>query len=129
MSVPDEIHVANLALNAHVGVTAQERARPQRLTVWLTIRPTHDFDGLGDRIENTVNYSSVCQAVRALAADPRERRLIETFALEIADTILARFEHCAAVAVELRKYVLPDTDYVAVRLSRTRLAAAQEPRP
>ena len=65
----------------------------------------------------------MCQVLRELAAAERERRLIETFALEIAETVLSRFGACAAVDVDLRKYVLPDTDYVAVRLSRFRPAA------
>ncbi len=116
MHPPDQILVANLELHARVGVTNAEQARPQRLTVWLTLTPSRGFVGLDDDIENTVNYSAVCAVVRALASE-HARRLIETLAEDIATTILARFA-CAAVEVELRKYVLPDTDYVAVRLSR-----------
>lgn len=118
MPVTDEIHVANLALNVRVGVTDEEQAQPQRLTVSLTLRPMRGFAGLEDRIENTVNYAAVCAAVRALAAD-HPRRLIETLALDVAGEILARFA-VASVEVELRKYILPDTDYVAVRLARSR---------
>ncbi len=117
----DQIHVASLELPVRIGVTARERTFPQRLTVSLTLHPRHGFGGLEDRIERTINYSAVCQTLRELAAADRERCLIETFALEIAETVLARFDLCAAVDVDLRKYVLPDTDYVAVRLSRSRL--------
>ena len=63
--------------------------------------------------------------MRALAA-ARPRRLIETLALDIAGEILARFA-VASVDVELRKYILPDTDYVAVRLSRHRPADSPAP--
>ena len=121
MPAPDEIHVSNLALNLHVGVSDEERAQTQRLTVSLVLRPSHGFFGLDDRIENTVNYAAVCAAVRALAATP-PRRLIETLALDIASEILERFA-VASVDVELRKFILPDTDYVAVRLSRQRATA------
>ena len=121
MPAPDLILVSNLELHARIGVTDDEQSRPQRLTVSLTITPAHGFDGLDDRLENTVNYSAVCKAVRALAATEGPRRLIETLAGDIAATVLARFD-CAAVEVELRKYILPDTDYVAVRLSRQRPA-------
>ena len=114
----DLIHIENLELPVRIGVMARERMFPQKLTLSLTLHPRHGFDGLEDRIENTINYSAVCQALRALAAADRERRLIETFALEIADAVLSGFEACAAVDVELRKYILPDTDYVAVRLTR-----------
>ena len=119
----DQIHVASLELPVRIGVTENERTFPQRLTVSLTLYPQDGFTRLEDRIENTINYSAVCQALRELAAADRERRLIETFALEIAEAVLARFDACAAVDVDLRKYVLPDTDYVAVRLSRSRSAA------
>ena len=119
----DQIHVASLELPVRIGVTARERTFPQKLTVSLTLHPQHGFDGLEDQIENTINYSAVCQALRELAAADRERRLIETFALEIAEAVLTRFDACAAVDVDLRKYILPDTDYVAVRLSRSRAAA------
>ena len=118
MPAADEIHVSNLALNIHVGVSDEEQARTQRLTVSMTIRPLRGFVDLQDRIENTVNYSAVCAAIRALAAT-HPRRLIETLATEIAETILARFP-VASVEVELRKYILPDTAYVAVRLTRHR---------
>ena len=114
----DEIHVSNLALHIHVGVTDEEQARTQRLTASMTIRPVRGFADLQDRIEHTVNYSAVCAAIRKLAAT-HPRRLIETLASEIAETILTRFP-VASVDVELRKYILPDTDYVAVRLTRHR---------
>ncbi len=120
MSTPDQIIVSNLELHARIGVTDAEQSRPQRLTVSLVLTPARGFDNLDDRIEGTVNYSSVCKAVRELAAAGPPRRLIETLAGDIAARVLARFEPCAAVEVELRKYILPDTDYVAVRLSRRR---------
>ena len=122
MPAADEIHVSNLALSIHVGVTDEEQSRRQHLTVSLTLRPTRGFTDLKDQIENTVNYAAVCAAVRALAAT-HPRRLIETLAAEIAETILARFP-VDSVDVELRKYILPDTDYVAVRLTRNRSPAA-----
>ncbi len=114
----DEIHVASLALSVRIGVTDRERAEPQRLTVSLVLRPAGAFAGLEDRIDRTINYSAVCAAVRTLAADGEPRKLIETFAGDIAATILTNFPACAEVDVELRKYILPDTDYVAVRLTR-----------
>ncbi len=118
MSAPDEIHVSNLALNIRVGVTDEEQAQAQRVTVSLTLRPLRGFADLGDRIENTVNYAAVCAAVRTLSA-AHPRRLIETLALDIAGEILTRFA-VGSVEIELRKYILPDTDYVSVRLSRQR---------
>ena len=117
---PDEIHIANLALSVCIGVTDRERAASQRLTVSLVLRPAGGCTGLEDRIERTINYSAVCAAVRTLAAGAEPRKLIETFAEDIATAVLTGFPACTQVDVELRKYVLPDTDYVAVRLTRRR---------
>ncbi len=114
----DEIHVAGLALNVRIGVTERERAAPQKLMVSLTLRPTGGFAGLDDQIENALNYSAVCATVRALVNTAEPRRLIETFAEDIAAAVLTEFPLCAEISVELRKFVVPDTDYVAVRLTR-----------
>src|SRR6266853_1783154 len=74
------------------------------------------FRELGDDLRNTVDYFAVCQAVKALAG-ARPRRLIETLAEEIAAAVLRDFA-VAAVEVELRKFILPDTAFVAVKLRR-----------
>lgn len=116
--MPDLIHVAQLALTTHIGVPEAERAAPQRLTVSLTLEPGHDFRQLEDELGRTVDYFAVCEAVKTLAAG-RSRRLIETLAEEIAAHLLERFP-LVAVEVELRKYILPETEYVAVRLRRKR---------
>lgn len=112
----DQIHIAQLELAAHIGVPDEERAAPQRLTASLVIEPARDFSALDDEIENTVDYFTVCRAVQALAAE-RPRKLIETLAQEIASLVLGRFA-VRVVEVELRKYILPDTEFVAVRLRR-----------
>lgn len=114
----DAIIIQELELAARIGVPAEERATPQRLTVSLRIEPEQGFSALGDEIERTVDYFAVCEAIKALAAE-RPRRLIETLADEIAALALGRFA-VAAVEVELRKFILPDTAFVAVRMRRER---------
>ena len=118
MFTPDQILISNLEFRTRIGVTQVERAHKQRLSVSLVLTPRYGFDNLGDDIANTVNYSAVRKAVIALATGSA-RQLIETLAREIAELVLTQFA-CVAVEVELRKYVLADTDYVAVRLSRQR---------
>jgi dihydroneopterin aldolase len=114
----DVVLVRGLELRGCIGVTEAERQTPQRLTVSLVMEPIHGFDGVGDDLAHTVNYSAVCRVVRALAGTGH-RQLLETLALEIAGAVLGQFA-CAAVEVELRKYVLPDTEHVAVRIVRRR---------
>ncbi len=118
MNAPDEIRIASLELRAHVGVPAAERKKAQRLTVSLTMVPVHEFGAMDDDVVNTIDYAAVAKAIRKLAAE-RPRKLIETLAEEIAELVLDQFV-CRHVALELRKYVLPETEYVAVRLRRTK---------
>jgi dihydroneopterin aldolase len=114
--VTDVIHVQELELSARIGVPDGERAVAQRLCVNLTLYPKRGFSGLDDGVENTVDYFVVTRAVKEFAGQ-RECRLIETLAEEIAELLLRRFP-LSAVEVELRKFILPDTAYVAVRLRR-----------
>lgn len=115
----DQIFVSNLELFPRIGITPEEREKPQRLTVTLVLHPRRGFTGLNDRIENTVDYAQVCIKTAALAGD-RERNLVETLAEDIAQMLLEDFA-LAAVEIELRKYILPETEFVAVKIRRDAL--------
>ena len=115
-SEPDLIVIDQLELSARIGVPEQERAQPQRLTATVTLQPQHDFSAFEDRIENTVDYHRVCLAIQALAAE-KSRRLLETLAEDIARMLLHDFS-LVAVEVELRKFILRDTNFVAVKIRR-----------
>ncbi|MBJ7392526.1 MAG: dihydroneopterin aldolase [Chthoniobacterales bacterium] len=116
---PDAILVNGLELTAHIGVPDAERVEAQRLTLNLVLVPSAPLSDLGDELERTVDYYALTRRVRQLAG-ARPRRLIETLAEEICSCVLEEFS-VRAVEVELRKYILPDTEYVAVRLSRESL--------
>ena len=116
---PERIFVRGLEVHAAVGVPDGERARSQRLEVDVEITPAHPFAALGDDLARTVNYSAVARGVRAEAA-ARPRRLIETLADDLAARLLADFPNAAAVALEVRKFVLPRCAHVAVRAERRR---------
>lgn len=112
----DTILIRSLELSARIGVPEEERANPQRLTVSLALEPQAGFAGLGDDITRAVDYFQVCLAVKELAK-ARPRALIETLAEEIAALLLERFPLRAA-EVELRKFILSDTEFVAVKIRR-----------
>jgi dihydroneopterin aldolase len=114
--MPDQIVVSQLELSSNVGVPEAERAEAQRLTVSLRLTPKRGFSELADEITNTVDYFVLTRRVRQVAAE-RPRKLIETLVTEIADCVLREFA-VRHVEVELRKYILPDTEYVAVKVSR-----------
>ncbi len=113
---PDQIVIRNLTVHAHIGVPDEERQTPQRLTVSLVMEPKLDFWAMNDDIRNTIDYAAVCEAVKTIAA-ARPRKLIETLAEEIASELLANFP-IWRLTLELHKYILPDTEYVAVRIDR-----------
>lgn len=115
--MPDQIHIEQLELSAHIGVPDDERLEAQRLTVNLTLEPRRGFSDLGDEFANTVDYFAVSRAVQHLAAS-HPRHLIETLAEEIATYILSHYP-VSNVHVELRKYILQDTAHVAVCLCRS----------
>ena len=121
----DRILIDRLELSSHIGVPDEERAAAQRLTVNLVLEPLRDFTALGDALENTVDYFLVCAEIKALSL-VRPRRLLETLAEDIATLLLARFP-LRAVEVELRKYILPDTAFVAISLTRAREAHPAAP--
>ncbi len=116
--VDDSIIVSQLEVRAHVGVAAAERGAAQRLTVSLRLVPERGLGELGEDVANTVDYAVVCAAVRH-EAEAKPRRLIETLAEEIAALLLRRFP-LRAVEVEVRKYIIPGTEYVAVGIRRER---------
>ena len=114
----DAIHIDELELSVRVGVPDDERMQPQRLTVSVTMWPRSGFDHLDDQLAKTVNYAAVCREVKELVAH-RTDKLIETLAAAIASHLLTTFP-LDRIQIELRKFILPDVNYVAVILSRER---------
>jgi dihydroneopterin aldolase len=107
----DRIHIEALEVSACVGVPEDERSLE-----------THGpLTGLNDEIARTIDYFEVCHAAQIIAAE-RPRKLIETVAEEIANGLLARFA-LRSVHVELRKYVLPETAFVAVHIHKWKPSA------
>jgi dihydroneopterin aldolase len=116
--VNDEVHIEGLELFAHVGVPDEERSAPQRLSFHLNFCPVRSFSELNDEISKAVNYAVVCAEVKKFV-DARRDRLIETLANALALHLLEAFE-IRKITVELRKYILPETEFVSVTVTRER---------
>ena len=114
LSVIDRIHIEQLEVHGRVGVPDSERAEPQRLGLNVTLWPK--IAELRDNIANTVNYSAVAECAKEFV-NQSDYKLIETLAEEMAAYLLAQFNLCK-VAVEVRKFVLPDANYVSVTAVR-----------
>src|SRR6476620_6156901 len=114
----DSIRIQRLETQAYIGVPEDERASPQRLTFHLTPWPIRSSQDLQDEIERAVDYAAVCVEVKKFV-ETRRDKLIETLANALALHLLEVFE-LRRVAIELRKYILPDVEFVSVRVTRER---------
>ncbi len=114
----NEIVIKGLRFMAHVGVPDAEIAHAQELLADIVFVPLTSFQDLGDEIAATVDYDAAACRAAAIAVE-KPRRLIETLAEDIACGLLEEFP-ARSVAVEIRKFILPQTEYVAVRCLRER---------
>ncbi len=115
---PDEIEIRRLQVETHIGVPDEERAEPQTLWISIWMRPGQGFSCLQDNVENTVDYHAVSLAIADLAAS-KARHLIETFATDIAEFLLSTYP-LESVDVKVEKKILPNADFVAVKITRSR---------
>lgn len=112
----DIVRLEQIELLAHIGVPDDERSRPQRLTVSVTFWPTKQAGELNDDIDQAVNYAEVCEEVRRFVQSRRDR-LVETLANALAEDLLATFA-IRRITIELRKYILPEVEFVSVTVTR-----------
>jgi 7,8-dihydroneopterin aldolase/epimerase/oxygenase len=116
--VNDHIHIRRLEVFAHIGVPDEERSSAQRLGFNLTLWPLRPMGDVQDDIARAVNYAAVCSEVKKFV-EARRDKLIETLANALAAHLLERFE-IRRITVELRKYILPQVEFVSVTLTRER---------
>lgn len=114
--MPDTIEIRRLKVSTHIGVPDEERADAQPLWITARLQPGQGFEGLGDSIDHTIDYQAVAEQLSELAAQ-RPRHLIETLAVEAADHLLGNHP-LREVWIRIEKQILPNTDCVAVEVSR-----------
>ena len=112
-----KITISDLEVHFRVGVPPEERAHPQRLLITTELELNLEAAAQSDEIHTTIDYYEVAQQIIALGNN-RTWKLIETLAGDIGELILARF-HPKSVSVTVKKFVLPNTAYVAVRLTKS----------
>ena len=112
----DTITISDLEVFYHVGVPDTERANAQRLL--LTVEMELDFTAAAksDDLTKTVDYFAVSQRLLRFG-EGQSWKLIEKLAADIADIILKEFK-VGRVTVEVKKFIIPQTRHVSVRLTR-----------
>ena len=111
-----QIHIEQLELFARLGVPEAERAAPQRLIANITLWPARDFRELHDDVARTVNYSTLSNETKKFAAATSDK-LLESLAHRLAQHLLKTFP-IRQITLELRKFPLPDAQYVSVTVTR-----------
>ena len=90
-SAATSIEVTGLSLYTHHGVSDAEQEIGQRLVIDLRFDVGPCDATVTDRVEDTVDYGSVCEFV-ALVAGRRSYRTLEALCTEIANQLLENFE-------------------------------------
>jgi dihydroneopterin aldolase len=111
-----KISIVDLEVHYCIGVSDEERSRPQRLL--LTVEMSVDFfaAALSDRVEQTINYQAVADELLQFG-NGRSWRLLEKLVSNIADRIMAEYKP-DSVFVEAKKFVIPQARYVVVSATR-----------
>lgn len=115
----DSIIVRNLRVRGRVGVTEEERARPQLLIIGIEIASDLRRPGMSDDLNDTVDYGRVTAEIADLVANTTSS-LLENVAEKIAAHIAA-MKGVNGVSVEVAKDAPPieqEVGGVAVRIER-----------
>ena len=113
----DLIRIVDFEVFAHIGVTEDERRAAQRLLITLEMTvASFAHAAKTDDLARTVNYYDVAQRL-ALITSKRPRKLLETLAEEIATEVLKNYP-MQKLTLEIKKFILPGTQYVSVKIER-----------
>jgi FolB domain-containing protein len=113
-----KITIVDLEVFYSVGVSDEEREKPQRLL--LTVDMTFDFSSaaVSDRVEKTINYQEVVDELLRYG-DGRSWKLIERLVTNIADKLLDDYAP-QSVLVEVKKFSIPQAAFVSASVGKTR---------
>ena len=121
------ITIVDLEVFYRVGISEEERAKPQRLLLTLDIKFDFSSAAVSGRIGRTIDYYEVTLRLLKLG-EKRSWRLIESVATDVADRILSEF-HPENVTVEVKKFSIPEAHYVSVTLTKQRPLPENYQRP
>lgn len=120
MESADRIELTGLEFLAVVGVLPEERDRAQPLRMDLVVQVDLSAAGVSDRLDDTVDYGGLCDAVVDVATGEHPD-LLEHLAAVVADAALSFDARIAAVEVSIAKLRPPvphSLDLAGVRITR-----------
>lgn len=93
------IGIEGLAISCTIGCIESERAVEQ--TILLDCRIECDFSVIQDALETTVDYVQVADLAHTLSR--KNFYLIETFAMQLAEAVLATFSQVTSCFIRIKK--------------------------
>jgi dihydroneopterin aldolase len=117
--VSDTIRIRGLQVQTRVGVTPEERARPQIVVVDLEVSADLARAAASDSLEDTIDYAVLTTTVADVIRSS-EARLLEHLASTVV-SVVSRMDGVLGVTVEIAKRPPPvdeRVDAVGVRIER-----------
>ena len=113
------IEIVGLSLFTHHGVSDAEREIGQRLVLDVRFDVGEPDALITDRVEDTVDYAEVCQAI-ALVAQQRSYKTLERLCAVIADRLATQFgAHSVSVKASKPEPPIPlNVDEISVEVWR-----------
>lgn len=106
------IEIKDIEVAYRIGVPDEERAEPQRLTVTVCMETPFAQAALSDSIDDTIDYFEVSERIKRFG-EGKSWKLLEKLVVDMAQWIQRDFQP-VRVSVEIKKYILRDTQYVSV---------------
>ncbi len=100
VAAAQRIVVRDLTVSSSIGVSSEERARPQRIRINREVEIEPRIP-ISDKIAEVANYGPLVGRVRAICSESRAR-LLETLAAEVAKTCFLD-DKVRAVSVRIEK--------------------------
>ena len=113
----DKIIISGLKFPVSIGLTEKERKTKQRIIFDVSLFSNLEKAGASDKVEDTINYSDVCQEVKKIAS--QEYKTLEALAHQVASKIKTLFQVEVTVLVvkpgALKRF---SAKYAAVEVTR-----------
>jgi len=110
------ISIKSQSIVTTIGVSKEEQAVAQHLLCDVCFAGSYQLENLQDDLAATIDYAHVYQRVHEIAGE-HPRKLIETLADDITLSLLREFK-LRWIELTIRKFILPNTEYVAVKVRR-----------
>lgn len=113
----DRISIKNLILETKIGVTEEERAKPQKLSFTITVWADLSYPGQTDLFESTLSYAKIKKWIIQQSVESR-CRLLETLGRNILDFDFPSPVKLIRASVTIRKLEVWENGVPSVTICR-----------